>query len=72
MYYYVPETKGLLEADKKKLFYPGSKFGRKLAPGEPLPYELVASDEPNMNWRNDKGNIGNTMTSSMFKASEKS
>ena len=34
MYFYVPETKGLLEADKKKLFYPGAKWGRKLKQGE--------------------------------------
>ncbi len=31
MYKYVPETKGLSDADKKRLFYPGSKFGPKLA-----------------------------------------
>ena len=69
MYYYVPETKGLPEADKKKLFYPGSKWGRKLDEGEQLPYELAAPDETqeiDENWRDEKGNIGNTVTSSML------
>ena len=34
MYTFVPETKGLTEAEKKKLFYPGQKYGRKLEEGE--------------------------------------
>ena len=34
MYFFVPETVGLTGAAKKKLFYPGAKFGRKLKPDE--------------------------------------
>ena len=34
MYFYVPETKGLNEAEKKRQFYPGAKWGRKLREGE--------------------------------------
>ena len=34
VYFYVPEIKDLPETEKKKLFYPGAKWGRKLAPGE--------------------------------------
>ena len=30
----MPETKGLEDAEKKKQFYPGAKWGRKLRPGE--------------------------------------
>ena len=41
MYFYVPETKGLLEADKKKLFYPGAEWGRKLKEGETLPHYIT-------------------------------
>ena len=41
MYFFVPETKGLLEADKKKLFYPGAKWGRKLKEGETMPYPIT-------------------------------
>ena len=34
MYFFVPETRGLTEAEMKKQFYPGAKWGRKLAEGE--------------------------------------
>jgi len=34
IYYYVPETKGLSEQEKKGLFLPGASYGRKLKPGE--------------------------------------
>lgn len=34
IYKYVPETKGLSEKEKKKLFLPGGKFGRKLGKDE--------------------------------------
>ena len=34
MYFMIPETMGLTCAEKKQLFYPGAKFGRKLRPGE--------------------------------------
>ena len=44
MYFYVPETKGLLEADKKKLFYPGAKWGRKLKEGETMPYPITEGE----------------------------
>lgn len=34
MYFFVPETKGLPDAQKKSQFYPGAKWGRKLKEGE--------------------------------------
>jgi len=34
VFYFVPETKGLSEQEKKALFLPGSPFGRKLKAGE--------------------------------------
>ena len=34
VYFKVPETKGLSEKEKKDLFVPGGKFGRKLRPNE--------------------------------------
>ena len=34
VYFYIPETKGLPDAEKKRVFYPGMPFGRKLADGE--------------------------------------
>ena len=34
MYFYVPETRGLSEVERKKQFYPGAKWGRKLKEGE--------------------------------------
>ena len=30
IFFYVPETKGLSEQEKKEIFMPGSKFGREL------------------------------------------
>ena len=44
MYYYVPETKGLPEDEKKKLFYPGAKWGRKLKEGEMMPFPITNND----------------------------
>ena len=35
MYYFVGETKGLSDGEKKALYYPGSKWGRKMRPDEP-------------------------------------
>ena len=42
MYFYVPETKGLTDGEKKQQFYPGAKWGRKLKPNEPI---FVLEDE---------------------------
>ena len=33
-YFYVAETKGLSEKEKKSLYIPGAKYGRKLRPEE--------------------------------------
>jgi len=33
MWKFVPETKGLTDAEKKRLFYPGSKWGPKVVEG---------------------------------------
>ena len=40
IYFYVGETKGLNEKEKKELFMPGATYGRKLFPGEKPPAEL--------------------------------
>ena len=34
IYFYVPETKGLSEQEKREIFQPGAKYGRKLKEGE--------------------------------------
>ena len=34
IYFYVPETSGLSEQEKKEIFMPGGKYGRKLKAGE--------------------------------------
>ena len=34
IYFYVPETNGLSESEKKEIFMPGSKFGRKIEDDE--------------------------------------
>ena len=34
MYFFVGETKGLTDAEKRSLFRPGKPYGRKLRPGE--------------------------------------
>jgi len=34
IYFYVPETSGLSEAEKREIFMPGAKYGRKLREGE--------------------------------------
>ena len=33
-YFFVGETKGLSETEKKEIYLPGAKFGRTLKPGE--------------------------------------
>ena len=45
VYYYIAESKGLSDKEKKALYIPGSEFGRKLRPGEQMQdigYEPVA------------------------------
>lgn len=37
MYKNIAETMGLTDVQKKQLFYPGTKFGRKLKPDEQQP-----------------------------------
>lgn len=34
IYFYVPETKGLSEQEKREIFQPGAKYGRKLKEDE--------------------------------------
>ena len=34
IYFFLPETRNLTEAEMKKQFYPGAKWGRKLREGE--------------------------------------
>ena len=64
MYFYVPETKGLPEAEKKKLFYPGAKWGRKLREGEEsmlqqkTPYQVVSENDQQKLWNEVKVDIG--------------
>ena len=35
-YFFVAETKGLSEREKKSLYYPGAPYGRKLRPNESI------------------------------------
>ena len=60
-YFFVAETKGLSEREKKSLYYPGAPYGRKLRPDEvisrpPSPNtstfsELTERDEVRSNFR---------------------
>ena len=34
MFFFVGETKGLSETEKKEIYLPGAKYGRSLKPGE--------------------------------------
>ena len=43
-YFFVAETKGLSEREKKGLYYPGAPYGRKLRQDE----SLTKLDSPNM------------------------
>ena len=62
IYFYVPEIKDLPETEKKKLFYPGAKWGRKLAPGEaPFVDEDENEKEAKAVMHNHES-IGGTMT----------
>lgn len=40
MFFFIPETMGLSAAEKKRLFYPGAKYGRKLRPEETLKIDM--------------------------------
>ena len=43
-YFYLAETKGCSEREKKNLYVPGAKYGRKLRPGEsPIHLEKATS-----------------------------
>ena len=45
VYFKVPETKGLSEKEKKELFIPGGKCGRKLLPNERAPGDSSESGQ---------------------------
>ena len=38
VYFFIAESKGLSDREKKALYIPGAKFGRKLREGEMHPY----------------------------------
>ena len=38
VYFFIAESKGLSDREKKALYIPGAKFGRKLREGEGHPY----------------------------------
>ena len=45
VYFFMAETKGLSDREKKALYLPGKKYGRKLRPGEQaqdIPVTLIA------------------------------
>ena len=42
-WYFVAETQGLSEREKKNLYIPGQPYGRKLKEGEELPEQLRCS-----------------------------
>ena len=54
------ETRGLSEKQKKSLYIPGTKFGRRLKPGEFPP-----SDTPSLSNENDvsaiRGGVGDSI-----------
>ena len=58
MYFFVPETKGLNDAEKKSQFYPGAKWGRKLKPNEPI---FVPEDQDSPKTVRDVDGIGDTL-----------
>jgi len=60
VYFNIPETKGLPDDEKKRLFYPGSKWGRKLQPGE---QQLPLTPDVNAR-RPSPEALGDTATSS--------
>jgi len=60
MYFFVPETRGLPDAEKKRQFYPGEKWGRKLRDGE----TEFAGKTPMQDTRRMQG-ISDTVISSM-------
>ena len=37
VYFFMAETKGLSDRERKSLYLPGKQFGRKLKPGESAP-----------------------------------
>ena len=48
-YFFVAETKGLSEREKKGLYYPGAPYGRKLRPDE----SQTRPSSPNMSTFSD-------------------
>lgn len=71
IYKYVPETKGLSEKEKKKLFLPGSKYGRKLdenetrgPPSESTESGMVSLDKISEKRRKEQDNALNAQIDS--------
>ena len=63
---YVGETKHLTDKEKKELFVPGGKYGRKLRPGEE---QLAEPKSPMLTQKESLYGIGNTDASVLTKES---
>ena len=73
MYFFVPETRGLTEAEMKKLFYPGAKWGRKLRPGEKpfVDEDEKVIEDGHLKQRQMPQGIGDTIVSTTMSMSTK-
>ena len=60
VYFYMAESKGLPEKQKKSLYIPGAKFGRKLKPGEEAPEVSITPTLPSRGTDGRPAGIGDS------------